>query len=415
VSKLLDRTISINKICAIIIGIGIALTPIHNQWLTRLVTSGQEVSFFIPSFGVALWFIGSLLFVTFYWGELDWGEKRIHIPLIIIVIAIGLSGINADTWGERISPFFLGVALFALYLTTRILGKDIFLPIAIGAGLASLGVIVHGVLNPGKVTGGYIFEGNYDIVVGYILLGVAMFVNRWRWLLAGLALVAMFISGSPEGVFVVIVVVIYMMARRDWSRKLVVVSAVAIAVAIIWVSLGWGLNLYGFTKQTVTLQPRHSPKAVEEITKESGEGKYSSAVGYRIGVISGALHSIKAFGEGYNLTAFSKVRNVHNVPLVIVQQLGWPGVLAGVAWLWVTLYCLIKTRWKYAWVTLIALCVWDHYIWTQMAPVWWALIGVSTKSSIKSDLIFKKQPVNYIDEVKERYNRIRQVASGRCE
>jgi len=52
-------------------------------------------------------------------------------------------------------------------------------------------------------------------------------------------------------------------------------------------------------------------------------------------------------------------------------------------------YCAVRTRWKYAFVAVLALSVWDHFIWTQFAPLWWALVGVATVSEVKSDLIFK--------------------------
>ncbi len=39
---------------------------------------------------------------------------------------------------------------------------------------------------------------------------------------------------------------------------------------------------------------------------------------------------------------------------------------------------------------IMALSVFDHFIFTQLAPWWWALVGVATASDIKSDLIFKE-------------------------
>jgi len=79
------------------------------------------------------------------------------------------------------------------------------------------------------------------------------------------------------------------------------------------------------------------------------------------------------------------------VPLIIVDQIG---PLAGLAWLWVTIACLVKTKWRYAFIAVIALSLFDHYIWTQAAPYWWVLVGVSTTSTIKSDLIFRREVEN---------------------
>ncbi|MDD5220909.1 MAG: hypothetical protein PHV11_10105, partial [Candidatus Bipolaricaulis sp.] len=68
-NRVLDKRISKEALCATIIGAGMALTPIHNHWLTDLVTeSSGEVGFFLPAFGVALWIIAPLTYIAVTWG-----------------------------------------------------------------------------------------------------------------------------------------------------------------------------------------------------------------------------------------------------------------------------------------------------------------------------------------------------------
>jgi len=171
--------------------------------------------------GAAIWIIATLFYLRDNWRTLSWGPRNVCIPLWIIAGAIALSGVTAPTLAEKFAPGLMALSMFALFLVSRKLGKDVFLPLGIGAGIAAAGVVIQAVLTPGAVTGGLIFEHNYDIVVGYVLLGSALFVHRLRWLLAGLALVAMLLTGSPEGVFAVAVLVILILWRRDWGRKLV--------------------------------------------------------------------------------------------------------------------------------------------------------------------------------------------------
>jgi hypothetical protein len=103
-----------------------------------------------------------------------------------------------------------------------------------------------------------------------------------------------------------------------------------------------------------------------------------------------AVRSFSFIGHGYSLgTAEGGI--VHNMPLIVMHQVG---PFAAVAWLFVSVFCLVKTKWKYAWVAILAMGVWDHYLWTQMAPFWWALIGVTTASNVRSDLLFKKEATN---------------------
>lgn len=395
-----------NRRWAILVGIGLALAPIHNRWLTGLVTSNGEVGFFLPAFGVAIWLMGSLAFAAWNWDrikDVGWGSKQITFPLFIIVVAIGLSGITAGRWTVKFAPLLAGVSMFSLYLSVRVWGKDVFIPLAIGAGVASLGVIMHGIIFPGRITGGFVFEGNYDIVVGYVLLGLALFVHQRQWMLAGLALVAMFLTGSPEGVFVVGVMAIIVLWRGDRNARLVLAVAPVIMVAVLWFSIGYGQELYGYATQVVANEPtviQPSPAVpLESAVTQENDSPASiapestsrlSALNYRMEVTRYALTNLKPLGEGYILTDFSRIENVHNVPLVIVQQLGYPGILAGLAWLWVSIWCLVKTRWKYAWALVLALSVFDHFIWTQLAPLFWSIVGVSTvTTNIKNDLMFK--------------------------
>ena len=145
---------------------------------------------------------------------------------------------------------------------------------------------------------------------------------------------------------------------------------------------GYGQTLYDYAGKIV---------GNETASPYGDVGVPRNAIGYRLEVIKDAMTHIKPLGEGYNLTDFSRSPNVHNVPLVLVQQLGYPGILAGLAWLWVSVWCLVKTRWKYAFICIFALSFWDHYVFTQLAPVWWVLVGVSTapaSDNIKSDLLF---------------------------
>jgi len=376
---------------AIAIGIGLALFPVHNRWLVDVTMVGEEATFFLPVFGAGIWMMATLFYLRDNWNEMDWGEEYIYVPLLVIVVAVGLSGITANTWGGKFAPLLMGGALFSLYLVARKLGKDIFLPLAIGAGGASLGVVISGVLYPGEVTGGVVFERNYDIVVGYVLLGTALFVKRHQWALVSLALVAMYLAGSPEGVFAVGVFLAMAWFRKDWGKRLIIALTPVCLVATLWFGLGYGQELYGYTAKEIRGEPTvPSERAVKPVIPNTEVGKADmSAIEYRMAVVKRAMANLEPLGSGYNLTGFTK-GIVHNVPLIIVQQLGWVGILAGIAWLWVSVRCWARTRWKYAWIMVLTLSVFDHFIWTQLAPWWWAIIGVSTASSIKTDLMFKE-------------------------
>jgi hypothetical protein len=268
-----------------------------------------------------------------------------------------------------------------------------FLPLAIGATVASLGVIAHHIIYPGVMTGGFVFEGNYDIVVGYVLLGAVLYSGKWQLPLLTLAVIALILTGSPEAIFAMSVVGVVVLIRKDWGRRLLPIVGAVVAIITVLLVTNWGQGLYAYATRIVTQ---------ESVTQPIDSSGYRQAIGYRMDVIRDEMTHITPLGTGYSVTDFSDrevdgrlVRIVHNVPLVMVQQLGYPGVLAALAWLWVSIYCLVKMRWKYAWVALLSLCIWDHFIWTQLNSVWWVLIGVSTSPvNIKSDLFFRRKDDN---------------------
>ena len=129
------------------------------------------------------------------------------------------------------------------------------------------------------------------------------------------------------------------------------------------------------------------------------EMEVAGPIAVRWEVIKEAMSNIKPLGDGFIVTEFAS-GTVHNVPLIIIQQLGWAGIIAALAWLWVSIWCLVKSRLKYAWALILALCVFDHFIWTQFAPLWWMVVGISTiPGIIKTDLLFRGKDV-YIRENK---------------
>lgn len=409
----MDRRIEPDKVWAAIIGTGIVLMSVHNKWLTGLMTNEQEVvGFFIPAFGAALWIIGSLSYVAMNWRELDWGEKKVVVPLIIIVASIGLSGIGiqSEKWTAGLAPLFTGISLLSVYLVSRKLGKKILLPLTIGAVIASLGIVAHGIVYPGVKTGGFIFEKNYDIAAGLLILGTVVGVWQKQWLLTAVAIVGLFFTGAEEGLFGMGVLVLVLLIRRDWSLKLLApVVALSITLAVC-TPLGITKDLYLPTAQkiasakeagegtvVVNMIDRIVPEAIQRpivglldraapatSSEESRDELLDRATNTRW-LTHWSLRPIKPFGHGYNMTAFYE-GIPHNMVLIIIEQVG---ILAAVAWCFVTLWCLVKTRWKYAFAAVLALGVFDHYLWTQVAPWWWAIVGVSTASSIDSDLIFK--------------------------
>ena len=374
----LEKRIKSNKRWAIIIGVGLALFPIHNLWLTEVTSIGSNATLFLPAIGAVIWIMGTLLFIRNNWQNLDWGGKKILIPLIVIVVSMGISGfINGDTWGNKVTPLFFGGALFFAYVVSRSIGEDIFLMLIPFVCLGALIAVILGILNPGVPSGGLIT--NYCASAGFLIFGAVVHQGEWQWALIIIALIGVFFVGALEGVFILGVLGITILARRDFSRRFFIVVGVLVGLVGLWVALGYLTPLYEGGNNVVALFDVIKGKLV------LGEDSITTITTGRQVAIIDAIKNTNIFGHGYSLSTVGG-GVVHNIPLIIYHQIG---PVAAIAWLFVTVYCLIKTRWKYAWVAVMAMCVWDHYLWTQFGALYWVLIGVSTSSTIKSDLIFR--------------------------
>ena len=368
-----------NKRWAIIIGVGLALFPIHNLWLTDVTSIDGMALIHLPAIGAVLWIMGTLLFIRNHWRELDWGDKKIFIPLLVIVASMGLSGfINGESLGDKVSPLFMGAALFFAYVVSRSLGKDIFLMLIPFVCLGAVIAVILGILNPGVPSGGLIT--NYCASAGFLIFGALVNRGKWQWALLGVAFVGVFFIGTLEAVFILGVLGIAVLVRRDFSRRFLVVSGVLAGLVGLWAVLGYLTPLYAGNQNVATLVDVIKGNARLDV------GTLNSITSWRWEVIVKALKDTSIFGHGYTLSTVGG-QIVHNIPLIISHQIG---PIAAVAWLFVTVYSLIKTKWRYAWIALLAMCVFDHYFWTQFGAFWWCAIGVSTASNIKSDLIFRR-------------------------
>lgn len=372
-----------DRILAYMLGVGLALFPIHwrdqplKEWL------------FLPSIGISLIVCTVVLvFLLKTPHPRKWGSPWVLVPMAIILLSMG-AGILVDH-GTGKAATVMGILLFGVYISARELGVVVFRPISFAAIAVGAGAILQGIMYPGSGLGGLVT--NYAAAAGYLVFGVILSRDKWRrWMLA-LTASAILLLGSLEGAFVLGVGGLVGIIRRDWSRWLLipaVASLIAVSLVFVTGNADKTFRDAGRNIQALLTWEGGPTTVVWEGDIPLGGGPdrpIDTVTTSRWEVFQTALSDIKLLGHGYEVMK-NTGRTVHNVPLIIVDQIG---PLAGIAWLFVTVYCLVKTKWKYAWAGVLIMSVWDHYTWTQMAPWWWALAGVSTTVEIKNDYIFKE-------------------------
>ncbi len=312
--------------------------------------------------------------------ELGLGDKKILIPLIVIVASMGISGfIYGESVVGKVTPLFIGLAFLSAYIVSRTLGADIFKMLIPFVALGAVIAVVLGILNPGVSSGGIIT--NYCASVGFLIFGALVNQGKKQWALIMAALIGVFFIGALEGVFIVGVIGIVVLVRRDYNKYLFLSLGVLLVIIAIWAMAGKLVPLYEGNDNLVALYEVITGKIPINIVT------MNIITSHRWEVYIEAVERFNFIGYGYSLE-LTQGRNIHNTPLNIMDQIG---VLAAIAWLGLSVYCAIKTKWHYAWVAILAMGVWDHFLWTQFGPLWWCLIGVSTASTIKSDMVFKRR------------------------
>lgn len=361
------------KLPAYIIGTGLVLFVVNqpNFALNKYIL--------ISNIGLLLIYIGIMIAIIWIKSlkELTLGSKWLWIPLSVMTVSIMISAGLSDA-SNKISLIFFAPTLFMLYVLARRIGKDIFVPFMYAVIIASVSIVIHGFLNPGVRNGGLISPTNYDMATGLIVFGSFVCIWKRQYLLLAVAIVGLFFTGADEAIFSAAVMAIAVLIRRDWSKRLLVPIAALILVFSVCTPIGVTGKLYNRTYEKIVYL---------------FQGNLYEATNERYGVDGDFIGNmniapVKVFGNGYFVSWDDSYRFQipHNVPVIVFDQIG---IFGGLAWIFATAYLVIKTRWRYAWIAVLSLCVWDHYIWTQAASWYWVLAGVSSASDIKSDLIFK--------------------------
>lgn len=367
-----------DKFLAWMFGVGLTLFAFHSPILTPKNDEGETL-FFLPQFALMLLMAVSLiLYLNNRITKDILGPKKLWIPLLVIATSPLVNAlVNWDY--HAFAGGLFGLCLFAFYLVARILGANIyhaFIPVVI---IESISLVIQGIwIKSGVPIGGIVSPTNWDMASGILVFGMLVCLYKRQWILVTTALIGLYFSGSSEGIFALGVLGITVIWRRDWSKRLIICLGVVAIVAISWTTFGQGVELY--ERFWVKVEAGTSG-SVEETN--AGWGK-------RLEWNERAVTEATPFGHAFEIYHYYNITGVHvvhNVPLVILDQVG---IFAFLAWIWVTVYCFFKTRWKYAWIGLLSLCVFDHFIWTCIAPYWWTLVGVSTISFIQNDLIFKQ-------------------------
>ncbi len=257
----------------------------------------------------------------------------------------------------------LGVILFGLFVASRSLGDRVFKLMPAAVVVESVSIVVRGATHGWGPNGGILSPTNYDIATGLVVFGVLVSPQRYQWWLGTIGAIGLLFSGSAEAMFVGAVMLITILSNQDWGWKLVIATG---AVAVVLITM--------FVSGIIIRAQNPTIGRIEELRKVATRqpADIDEMVGYRLTHWKLTM-PVKPFGYGINITNFYW-GIPHNIILIIIEQIG---PLAALMWLWVALRGTTKKKWQYAWIGMIALGIFDHFLFTQACVWFWVLAGVS--------------------------------------
>jgi len=307
------------------------------------------------------------------------GNKMIAYPLIALAILSGLQGVDIIS---RVMP----AILIGVYLVSTRIGKAAFVPAGMVATLGGIVLIAQNLIVGAK--GGAFFTAtipgahpNYNVAIGAILLGAILWQSKWQWLVVTLAAVAVIVSGADEGLIALVLLIIAMIIRKDWSSKRTAITVMTMGAAALVV---------------VLFYPQLWQSLLDKFSAASNSN-YDEALNGRLEAYKFAVQDISWLGHGYNPFR-ANYDSIHSVPLIALQQTGIVGL--GL-WLWVIGYGIFKTRMKYAFTIVLGLSLFDNYLWTYIAAYTWAIAGAASTAK-DSDLIFRKEHIYASSKLQSR-------------
>lgn len=334
---------------------------------------------FLPQIGMAI-LLGTILIALYNKRKsLTLGPKIIWIPLAIISGSAVVRLFVQQDMATLAGALFMS-SMFGLYVVCRIYGErtfNLFWPLVI---IGAITVIVQAIIAPRGENPGAFSE--YATASQFLVFGWIVSPRKYQWWLSGIVIIGLLFSGAEEALFYIAVGGIVILARRDWSRKILLPLGVIVLFIVIATPLGITQTLFGRGIDMIkgvyravtddSLTPEERNELLDKATNTRWLG------GWR-------LHRpVQALGHGINLTYHYK-GIPHNIVLLIMDQLG---PVAMLAWFAVIIGGIKKTAWKYAYLALLLFGVFQPFVWTKMAPWIWAVAGASTGAD-RSSYIFR--------------------------
>ncbi len=382
-----DEMTKRDAIAAYALGAGLVLYGIHNRAQPLIEYA------FLPIVGFGL------IVMAMFWQKWRWARLPFIVQACgVIIVAFGI----AQVWETPTARVLAGAMMLGLWLMLllghrdgTVLTKRCFVVVCV-AQAVSLCVLAR--LYPTAKLGGIVTTvtaggwGNYDIGAGYLLVGMPLALSAiedfgWRRLFMVICFIGIYLTRADEALPVLALLAVFGLLRRD--LLFAGLASATLSLMLLWTMaqpvkpLGDPPKLSDTHGRLMAIQQTIAPTVAAEsvVTHRKSEllvfpGSprlqwLNVALNGRVTGYVRALREWRWLGHGYEPARFTN-QTVHNVPLIILDQMG---PFPAIAWTLATLYVWWKRRFSLVLTAVIGVSLFDHYIWTQIAPWWWYIIG----------------------------------------
>ncbi len=355
---------TLTKIFGMVMSLGLVLMPVNNWYL------GRECGINYYYIGVSLILFGGIFLLslnTEIFKKINWW---IFAPVLVIALFITLRVLLGY---DKPFNIVLAISFIIMYLVCRNYGKMVTLLLPFVVIIQAVSVIIQSFIAPpesyyflsGIITTPGMSEfrpdavANYNLAIAYMAYGFILSDKKWQPYVLMFVLPAVVFVGSIEGIYIMGFILVVMLIRRDWDKRLWIamgLGAIAIIYFFVW---GNGIELWDRTLNVVNAT----------VAGDISRGELN----WRLQSYIKCFNEFNFLGNGYEQIVKPLV-TVHNVPLVIVNQIGF---VPAMAWLFCLVYSFRHSRRIYLWSAIIVMCLFDHWVWTTMAMYFWVALGLS--------------------------------------
>jgi len=349
--------------------------------------------------GYALLFTGCIYSLWYFRSSIGLGSKIIWIPvavfpcLAILRVFYNVEPLEIATY---YALFMLG--LFTVFIIVRYKGPAVlwFIPyLVLIYGVSTIATTVYRPLE--EVFRAHGVSGNPNMVAACLSFALFTLRGKWRWL-SPLALVAIGCTGSYWALGAVgIAGLVFLIKGGIFNYKWVLVTNVVVILLALGIGFAfrdfsktWNFDRVGAILRWETYEEPSLPAIVregngtsEDVSGITESGIYIGAVTTRFDNFKMAFDDFEFMGNGFrsNQPALAgrpgEVWIIHNVPLMIMDELGVPAVLA---WFFLMGYAIWKSnKYRYVFIAMFVMSVTGTYwfwYWPALLAYFWMSVGL---------------------------------------